>query len=449
MDVKDEEILALSWDNYAKQFHDKLSQLWHKESFTDATITCDGKFYSVHKIVLSTCSQFFEKVFKFTIGKHPVVVLPDVRQHELEALLKFMYDGVLQVARKDLPRLMKVADLLKVRSLCGPEEWTADDPGADKNILYNSDDRVGLTSKASRPAEDVAGTGSSKKRKQYDERVSAAYGTTLLAHHHVYEIQKGQDATYHSVGLRVPGESATVNELARELPHDNLGSLKSIASSVMGFETDRHYHHGSVHDGSLPKEVKNEIEVTEEFVDASSQSSQMNADGEDEERRGGAGGESFLPHQPDLTELSHAEAVPHTLAHSVADDIAGPSGVHEDVQLQAAVEVVMGVAEGDEEESLYTQSPSSGHWEAENTTPTTGGGGGGRSKKGHNRQVAVNYSCPFCSKVFLDKFKCSRHMYAHTGEKPFICNICAKRFSRKDNLQKHMKDKHMLFRGQF
>ncbi|XP_066942052.1 zinc finger and BTB domain-containing protein 17-like isoform X1 [Macrobrachium rosenbergii] len=436
MDVKDEEILALSWDNYAKQFHDKLSQLWHKERFTDATITCEGKFYSVHKIVLSTCSQFFERVFEYTVGKHPVVVLPDVKQYELEALLKFMYDGVLQIARKDLPRLMKVADLLKIRSLCGPEEWTADDVSSRDNHA-NAVDKMSLP-KVTRPL-DVSGSPTcNKKRKLEEERATATYATQTFAHHpHAYEIHKTQE-TYQTATLRIPGEAVPLSELSRELPHDNLGSLKSIATSVMGFETDRQYHH-EVHEANIAKET--EVNIKNEFMDdvSNSQNAAVTTEVEDDGREGNASGESFLPQQPDLTELSQAEAV-----HPLSEDIAGPSGVHEDVQLQAAVEVVMGVAEGEEEESLYTHSPQSAQWEAE-STPTTGR----TTKKNQARQGTVNYTCPFCNKLFLDKFKCSRHMYAHTGEKPFICNICARRFSRKDNLQKHMKDKHKLFRGQF
>ncbi|XP_064084160.1 uncharacterized protein LOC135199962 isoform X2 [Macrobrachium nipponense] len=334
MDLKDEEILALSWDNYAKQFHDKLSQLWHKERFTDATITCEGKFYSVHKIVLSTCSQFFERVFEYTVGKHPVVVLPDVKQYELEALLKFMYEGVLQIARKDLPRLMKVADLLKIRSLCGPEEWTADDVSTRDNHA-NAVDKMSLP-KVTRPL-DVSGSPTcNKKRKLEEERTTATYATQTFAHHpHAYEIHKTQE-TYQTATLRIPGEAVPLSELARELPHDNLGSLKSIATSVMGFETDRQYHH-EVHEANIAKET--EVNIKDEFMDdvSNSQNAAVTAEVEDDGREGNASGESFLPHQPDLTELSQAEAV-----HPLSEDIAGPSGVHEEVQLQAAVEVVMG-----------------------------------------------------------------------------------------------------------
>lgn len=103
----------------------------------------------------------------------------------------------------------------------------------------------------------------------------------------------------------------------------------------------------------------------------------------------------------------------------------------------------MGVAGGQDEDSLPIRSPQSSR---------LGGTVGTQSRspqKNRARRGNANYTCPFCAKLFLDKSKWSRHMYAHTGEKPFMCSVCARRFSRKDNLQTHMKDKHRIFKVQF
>ena len=54
----------------------------------------------------------------------------------------------------------------------------------------------------------------------------------------------------------------------------------------------------------------------------------------------------------------------------------------------------------------------------------------------------ARYSCKYCSKVFIDKSKWTRHLLAHTGEKPFACHLCSRPFSRKDNLQTHLKEVH-------
>ncbi|MCL4125931.1 UNVERIFIED_CONTAM: hypothetical protein GTU68_040364 [Idotea baltica] len=52
------------------------------------------------------------------------------------------------------------------------------------------------------------------------------------------------------------------------------------------------------------------------------------------------------------------------------------------------------------------------------------------------------FHCSFCSKRFVEKIELNHHVRIHTGEKPFPCSLCAKRFSRKRNLNNHMKKMH-------
>lgn len=93
-----------------------------QERYTDATLACDGKFYPVHKLVLSTCSEYFESMFEHTPCKHPVIVLKDIKPDELEALLSYMYAGVVSVAQNDLARLIKAAEMLQIKGLAVPDE---------------------------------------------------------------------------------------------------------------------------------------------------------------------------------------------------------------------------------------------------------------------------------------------------------------------------------------
>lgn len=60
------------------------------------------------------------------------------------------------------------------------------------------------------------------------------------------------------------------------------------------------------------------------------------------------------------------------------------------------------------------------------------------------RRGSANYLCPVCGKFFMDKWKWSRHVFAHTGVKPFSCSVCLQKFSRKDHMQAHMKEKHNI-----
>ncbi|XP_042895813.2 oocyte zinc finger protein XlCOF6.1 [Parasteatoda tepidariorum] len=47
------------------------------------------------------------------------------------------------------------------------------------------------------------------------------------------------------------------------------------------------------------------------------------------------------------------------------------------------------------------------------------------------------YQCHFCSYSTAYKTDMTRHGRTHTGEKPFLCKICLRRFSQKVHLMRH------------
>lgn len=115
-------LLSLSWNNHSATFCHALSSLRAKDRYADVTLSCEGKFYAVHKLVLSTCSEYFDNIFEQTPCKHPIIVLANIQQAELEAILSYMYDGTVTVSQSNLPRLIKVAELLQIKGLAVPDE---------------------------------------------------------------------------------------------------------------------------------------------------------------------------------------------------------------------------------------------------------------------------------------------------------------------------------------
>ncbi|XP_069942070.1 longitudinals lacking protein, isoforms H/M/V [Cherax quadricarinatus] len=118
----EEGILSLRWNNHRSTFFHVLSTLHRKELYSDVTLACDGKFFPVHKMVLSVCSEYFEEMFKQTDCKHPIIVLKDILHDDLEALLNYMYAGEANVVQSDLARLIKSAECLRIKGLAVPDE---------------------------------------------------------------------------------------------------------------------------------------------------------------------------------------------------------------------------------------------------------------------------------------------------------------------------------------
>jgi hypothetical protein len=83
---------------------------------------CEDSAVRAHKVVLSACSPYFQKIFTDNPGKHPIIVLKDVRCWEMQCILDFMYKGETSVPEPQLTSLIKAAESLKVRGLTSSDQ---------------------------------------------------------------------------------------------------------------------------------------------------------------------------------------------------------------------------------------------------------------------------------------------------------------------------------------
>ena len=83
---------------------------------------CEDSAVRAHKVVLSACSPYFQKIFMDNPGKHPIIVLKDVRCWEMQCILDFMYKGETSVPEPSLTSLIKAAESLKVRGLTSSDQ---------------------------------------------------------------------------------------------------------------------------------------------------------------------------------------------------------------------------------------------------------------------------------------------------------------------------------------
>lgn len=97
-------------------------QLLAGQRFVDVTLACEGHQVHCHRLVLAACSTFFENLLGENPCKHPIIILPrEIKLWAIQALVDFMYKGEVNVSQAGLPDLMKCAEILKIRGLCGSD----------------------------------------------------------------------------------------------------------------------------------------------------------------------------------------------------------------------------------------------------------------------------------------------------------------------------------------
>ncbi|XP_066964663.1 longitudinals lacking protein, isoforms H/M/V-like isoform X9 [Macrobrachium rosenbergii] len=437
-----EELLSLKWNNHRSTFLHILGVLRDKQSYTDVTIACDGKFYSVHKLVLSTCSDYFCAMFEKTACKSPVIVLKDIKSGELEALLDYMYLGEVNVRQSDLASLIKAAENLRIKGLAVPD----DEPPSKKGSVGAPSRRDG-------------GCGSPpSKRKRRDEsedgREDVRPPPSMLP------TPPPPSRPKSPINQRLsPSPHRTQDSSSEE--HSNRPHSSPAEPSASSHSTSQ-APQPSGNDQYSSDETLVKVEMEDEGPDPDGQEYNVNADGYKEEGDNSSGAVNN-----DLPEFLQA-AASGTLSSSTSfshPSFAGPSS-YQPGDLAGWQGDVSSM--GFPSHLNFSASDSSSQQNAPGVqvvAPVSdcgvGGVGGegdvgrgsgdvgtpllttGASGSGVGVACSQIFPCNICGKPFNRAYNLKNHLLVHTGEKPFTCMFCPYRAALKGNVTKHMQARHL------
>ncbi|XP_066970724.1 protein tramtrack, alpha isoform-like isoform X10 [Macrobrachium rosenbergii] len=418
-------LLSLNWNNHGATFCHTLAALRGKDKYTDVTVSCEGNFYQVHKLVLSTCSEYFEKIFENTPCKHPVIVLRDVQCDELESLLNYMYKGVVSVAQSDLSRLIKVAELLQIKGLAVPDE--PPNPSKSGSHKRSNDDRISPRSSTDSPY---------PKRRRRRESDNYQPGTSSSSH--------SKNSESHEPSWSEDRDNRLLDDRLQEPLH-----------SPVTVNVD-------------------ETLVKEEILDNDSEDQVPETDygglgdhsGDASQDAGGL----MIPKFDDAKD-DEAEPSPVTLPDPVVEALAGPSGLQGwadggDIARRMALGEGFGSGESQDMSSSVGLPPQASGQPQQMVgmvrIDDLAGGGGKRTKPSENLTTEAGYESDLHSQhtvcqqgenpAFSQPFSCTEwpykamcrsklesHQLIYTGEKPFACPFCSSRFNRKGNLTTHIR----------
>ncbi|XP_055690008.1 protein jim lovell-like [Lutzomyia longipalpis] len=144
---------CIRWNSHLGSLGAAFPQMLAGQRFVDVTLACEGHQVHCHRLVLAACSTYFEALLGENPCKHPIIILPrDIKLWEIQALVDFMYKGEVNVSSAGLPDLIKCAEMLQIRGLCGADaalylntvtdakETQEETPKTDEQYLKSSPD---------------------------------------------------------------------------------------------------------------------------------------------------------------------------------------------------------------------------------------------------------------------------------------------------------------------
>ena len=182
--------LSLTWDDFDKHISSTFWQLWSDKDFTDVTLTTlDDKQIRVHKVILSSASDYFRKILLKNPQHNPTIFLKDTKHHDVEMIMRFVYLGQCEVEQDHLEDFLTAGQILGIKGLLEiANSWEAEALGFmdesdelnDQETIVEVEEPIAITYKATKSKQEESINvktsnyeESQVKRSKYDMKIKS------------------------------------------------------------------------------------------------------------------------------------------------------------------------------------------------------------------------------------------------------------------------------------
>ncbi|XP_018024865.1 longitudinals lacking protein, isoforms A/B/D/L isoform X2 [Hyalella azteca] len=500
-----EEHLSLKWNNHQAHFVDILTFLREKGMFVDVTLACGGKIYSAHKFVLSTCSDYFQKIFSKNTSTNPIVFMKDVSCNDIEALLDFMYHGEVNVPQSSLGSLIKTAEGLQIKGLAVPDDPPSSRKKQDRDKRERDPSSSSHYESRSPPPKRRSRNSPPPPPRRSNARAIPPPVEACLDNDTDDVVLRNSEPSTNNHDRH--SSSGTHNKkLHQRASHDSSEDLSSDGKGVNDKDLNQESHDPEAHPASgaddaseqdagpsgLRQSKQEEVEIKQEDVVELGEDDDDGVDwggGMGDDGGGGDGNNDGLNSGDNSVSFSDVllpppegggglmdgtgtgdsamvKSSPHTTHALVAVTTLPSSDLYPN---QTSSSQVFASISADQDfgavvsplsqmssiassvrgsDSLAYQNSNLGNQYSNSDDPSclesfpSTSMSSGRSAR---RSNTGGFACPLCDRVMLFKSAFAKHMRTHTGEKPFACEFCSYRSAQVSNLNVHLRSVHKQY----